>query len=389
MLWILLAVSFFLRVFRLGVPAAYVFDEVYHVPAVRAISQGNIDAYNPYAKAPEPNTAYDWLHPPLAKLIQAASVRLFGDNSFGWRFPSAVFGTISIAALYFLALTLFKNRKIAFMAAGFFAFDNLQLTMSRITMNDIFVTTWIILALTFFYKTFFVKTSSFKKYLFLTCLFTGIAVATKHSAFLLFPIYFIFLLVKSPKKLLFTVYILLITLLIYLLSYSQLFIYGGTLKNFIDLHRQIIWYQTHLTATHAYQSSAWQWPFLIRPVWFYVQYFPNAIANIYNLGNPAIFWGGLTSLLFCQNFFLLISYFLLFFPFVFSPRIMFLHHYLPALPFLCLITAFVLNQSKSKKLIIGYWILVIFCFLFFYPLNTAIPLPTNLLKFWFWLPTWR
>ncbi|MCX6816984.1 MAG: glycosyltransferase family 39 protein [Candidatus Beckwithbacteria bacterium] len=392
-LWLLLVVSFFLRVFRLGVPAAYVFDEVYHVPAVRAISQGNLDAYNPFAKAPEPNTAYDWLHPPLAKLIQANSVKIFGDNSFGWRFPSALFGTISIAALYYFALTLFKNKKIALMAAAFFAFDNLQLTMSRITMNDIFVTTWIIFALTFFCR--FIKGDSFThvkaspyRNLFLTAIFTGLAVATKHSAVLLFPIYLIFFLIRSPKKFLFTVYILLITVIIYFLSYSQLFLRGGSLTSFFDLHKQIIWYQTHLTATHSYQSSAWQWPFLIRPVWFYVEYFKNSVANIYNLGNPLVFWGGLISLIFCSNLFLLICYFFLFFPFVFSPRIMFLHHYLPALPFLCLILAQVVNALPAK--IIKFIIFItIITFIFFYPLNTAIPLPVNLLKYWFWLPTWR
>ena len=65
-LFYLLLLSFALRLFRLGTPDAYIFDEVYHLPAIRAISQNNRAAYDPFAKAPEPNTAYDWLHPPLA-----------------------------------------------------------------------------------------------------------------------------------------------------------------------------------------------------------------------------------------------------------------------------------------------------------------------------------
>ena len=392
-LFFLLLVTLALRLFQLGTPSAYVFDEVYHVPSIRAISQNNRDAYDPFAKAPEPNTAYDWLHPPLAKLLQAGSVRLLGDNSFAWRFPSAVFGTASVAALYFLALALFNSQPLALLAAAIFSFDNLQLTMSRIAMNDIFVTTWIIFALAFFFK--FIKGPFFAnakagpyRYLFLTGLFTGLAVATKHSALLLFPIYAIFFLIKSPKKILFTAYILLITIIIYFLSYSQLFLLGGSLKDFIDLHKQTFYYQTHLTATHTYQSAAWQWPLLIRPVWFYVNYLQDSIANIYNLGNPAIFWGGLVAVFFHRNLFLLTSYFFLFFPFILSPRIMFLHHYLPALPFLCLILAQRLN-TFSKKTITIIMIITVIIFIFFFPLNTAIPLPNNLLKFWFWLPTWR
>ena len=152
LLMILLATSFLFRTIRLNNPSTYIFDEVYHVPTIRAYSQNNPQAYEYWQKAPEPNTAYDWLHPPLAKLIQATSIKLLGDNSLAWRLPSAIFGTVSIAALYFLALTIFKNQKLALLSAVIFSLDNLQLTMSRITMNDIFLTTWLIFALKFFYQ---------------------------------------------------------------------------------------------------------------------------------------------------------------------------------------------------------------------------------------------
>jgi len=123
-------------------------------------------------------------------------------------------------------------------------------------------------------------------------------------------------------------------------------------------------------------------------VWFYVDYAKTAVANIYNLGNPAIFWGGLISLLFCRNLFLLASYLLLFFPLVFSPRIMFLHHYLPALAILCLILANVVSRLP-KKYITFIIVITVITFIFFYPINSAVPLPSNLVKYWFWLPGWR
>ena len=43
------------------------FDEVYHVVPARAFAQNNPAAYDPFAPPPEEGTAFDWLHPPLAK----------------------------------------------------------------------------------------------------------------------------------------------------------------------------------------------------------------------------------------------------------------------------------------------------------------------------------
>ena len=371
-LGLILIISLGFRIWRLEIPVSYIFDEVYHVPSLRAFSQNNPAAFDVYAQAPEPGTAYDWLHPPLAKLIQAGSVLLFGDNSFGWRFPSAVFGTLAIAAVYYLALAVTKKDKIALLAAALFGLDGLGLTMSRIAMNDIFVTTFILFALAFFYK----------KNWFWSAVFTGLAISTKHSAILLFPIFLLQgLSLKAFKESPYWYwYFVLIPPLIYLLSFSQFWLQGHTWQQFVDLHKQIYYYQTHLTATHSYQSAAWQWPLLVRPVWFHVQYFQDKIANIYNLGNPLIFWGGLIALIQVKVSpygFLLLVYLGLWLPFIFSPRIMFLHHYLPALAVLTVILAQGLWETKNKLLITVYLLLVTISFIFFYPINTAIPLPTS------------
>lgn len=392
---LILIIGFILRVWRIELPPTYIFDEVYHVPSLRAFAQNNPEAFDVYAKAPEPNTAYDWLHPPLAKLIQAGSVLVLGDNSFGWRFPAAVFGTLAIAAVYYLALTVIGKTSIALLAAALFSLDGLALTMSRIAMNDIFVTTFILFALAFFYK---------KNWL-LTAIFTGLAISTKHSAVLLYPIFIVFLLKRSVLAQQGRTLLLLILVppLIYLLSFSQFWLQGHTVQQFIELHKQIYYYQTHLTATHSYQSAAWQWPLLIRPVWFHVEYLGEKIANIYNLGNPIIFWLGLMALIKGLSFFkgpfwrsqagpyryLLISFLGLWLPFLASPRIMFLHHYLPALSVLTIILAQWLWSTKNKLLITCCLLLVALIFIFFYPLNTGLPLPADKLSQWFWLPGWR
>ena len=413
---LLLLITFLFRFIRISTPPTYIFDEVYHVVTTRGYANNIKDAYNPFSPPPEENTAYDWLHPPLAKLIQAGSIKLIGDHNLAWRLPSALFGTISIAALYYFSLTLFKNPKLALLAATIFSLDGMQLTMSRVTMNDIFVTTFIILSLTFFYQ--FIKAKKLnKKYLFLTGLFTGLSLATKWSAVYLLPIYSFFVIKKilnSPKNFIhYFIFLGILPITIYFFSYSQYFLLGYSLTDFSHLHQQIYWYQTGLTATHDYQSMAWQWPLLIRPVWFHVQYFTDKVAHIYNLGNPAIFWGGAITVVYqlanwirsvleaklrgrtlmdsLKNHlnvpFLITSYLMMFLPWIFSPRILFLHHYLPALPFLCLIIAKAIHKNKSLTKV--YLIITTIFFLFFYPLNTAIPIPNHLINFWFWFPSWK
>src|SRR3990167_10100631 len=87
------AFSLFLRLFRVTDPPRYYFDEVYHAVSAKAYAENNREAYDPFSKAPQEGTAYDWLHPPLAKLIQAGSIKLLGDSPLSCPVPSVLFGT--------------------------------------------------------------------------------------------------------------------------------------------------------------------------------------------------------------------------------------------------------------------------------------------------------
>src|SRR3989344_2508458 len=98
--------SFLIRIYRLTEPNRYYFDEVYHAVTAKAYADNNRDAYDPFAQAPKEGTAYDWLHPPLAKLIQAASIKILGDQPLAWRLPSLVFGTAIIPLTFALAFLL-------------------------------------------------------------------------------------------------------------------------------------------------------------------------------------------------------------------------------------------------------------------------------------------
>lgn len=143
----ILAFAFFTRVYRLEKPAGYVFDEVYHALTSKLIARNDVRAYEWWNQPVEENTAVDWLHPPLAKYTQAAMILMFGENSFGWRISSVIFGVLVVAATYWLARELFHSKLISLVSAGLAASDGLLLAQSRIAMNDIHVTFFILLTM--------------------------------------------------------------------------------------------------------------------------------------------------------------------------------------------------------------------------------------------------
>src|SRR3990172_2926415 len=99
--------SLAVRLFRISEPNHYYFDEVYHAVTASAYANNEAAAYDPFSPPPKEGTAYDWLHPPFAKLVQAGSIKIFGDVPLAWRIPSLIFGTAIIPATFVLAFILF------------------------------------------------------------------------------------------------------------------------------------------------------------------------------------------------------------------------------------------------------------------------------------------
>lgn len=407
--------ALFSRVINLGNPSTYYFDEVYHAVTAKDYAKNNPRGYEWWHPAPEPDTAIEWLHPPVSKLFMGFSIYLFGENSFAWRLPGALFGVVVIYLTYLLAFQVTKQQSIALLAAFLASLDGLLLAQSRIAMNDIYVTAFILSTILFYTKW---TTSKMKSDLILTSLFMGLSIATKWSGiFLIGVIGFMegWLLATGKTKLNFKRYFKLVIAsvvippIIYLLSYSQFFLQGHTIDQFVELHQQIFWYQFNLDATHPYQSQAWQWPLLIKPVWTYVNYaVPGKVGNIYSMSNPFISWFGLISVCWLlvkiirdKKFrkppyvLLAASYLLFWLPWVFSPRIMFYYHYTPAIPTLSIILAIYLKHLFThRKPAYGYIAanmlsLSVIAFIFFYPHWTGIPVTKEFNNLYYWFSSWK
>ena len=75
-----------------------------------------------------------------------------GSNAFAWRISGVAFGSVLVGLIYLLAATMFSRRRIAVLAATFVAVDGMSYVMSRISMNDIFVATFIVAAYLVFWQ---------------------------------------------------------------------------------------------------------------------------------------------------------------------------------------------------------------------------------------------
>lgn len=436
----ILAFAFLTRMFNLHLPERYVFDEVYHGITSKLIARNDLRAYEWWNPPVEPDTAVDWLHPPLAKYTQAASILVFGENSFGWRFSSVIFGVGVIYLVYKLADELFDQPEISLLSATIASLDGLLLVQSRIAMNDIHVTFFILLTLWSYVK---FRSNRSPRWMLTTGLATGLSIGSKWSGlFVLGPVWFFEVchwlslwinrqrFVFAPAAKHFALCILAwiaVPALIYLLSYSHMFLQGKDLNHLRELHRQIWWYQTTLEATHPYQSRPWQWFLDLRPVWYYVEYGDETIANIYAFGNPVLFWLGNVSLIFNLGFlimtslsllrqfwqrtkkislsryffplaFVMVSYTAVWIPWQLSPRIMFFYHYTPAVPLLSIILAFwLVRLARFKdfepygKMISLTWLgLLGATFVLFYPHWTGLQVSTEFANLvYFAIPSWK
>jgi 4-amino-4-deoxy-L-arabinose transferase-like glycosyltransferase len=122
LLIILIVVGFFYRLYGLNDNYSFWTDENHIAIFARAIlERGEPVLVNGYSTG-----IYQWLQ----YWLSAISAKIFGLNEFAIRFPSVIFGVLTIWAVYLVGKELF-NKNIGLVAAAFTTFLNIEILWSR------------------------------------------------------------------------------------------------------------------------------------------------------------------------------------------------------------------------------------------------------------------
>lgn len=130
--------------------------------------------------------------PPILTYLIIPSIRVFGFNENAIRLPTAIFGTLTILVVYFLARTVTSNKEIGLWSAFFLSINPWHIQLSRTAFEGgigIFLFT---LGLLFFIKE--------KQNLILASLFWALSFYTYHSFKVFVPLFILGLLIKYRPK---------------------------------------------------------------------------------------------------------------------------------------------------------------------------------------------
>lgn len=385
----ILVFSAVLRLWNLGSPKGFVFDEVYYVDGARD--------YLAHLVELDKNKAEFVVHPPLGKWLIALGIRIFGDHEFGWRFIAAVVGVGSIYLIYRIGLQLFKSEFLALSAALLMSLDGIHLVMSRTALLDIFLMFFILLSFYFLIM----------KHNWYLGIALAAACATKWSG-LYYAIAFIAVaLVReikvtrrvSPIR---ALQFVLLPIATYLATWIGWFVTKtgwdrswstNPLLSLWHYHVEMLNFHTGLTEAHSYSANPWSWLILGRPTSFYYASpkcgVNDCSAEILALGTPFLWWSGVIALATLIGFvisrrdikggFILIGVAAGYLPwFAFQKRTVFSFYSIVFQPFLILaiiycISLFIAAADPAKlkeryRWIYGYYLVIALCFLYFLPI---------------------
>ena len=146
----------FLRLWDLGRPRAFEFDETYYAKdAWSLIHHGYAREYVEKANAQilAGNTTDLWtetpnmvVHPEVGKWIIGLGEMVFGMTPFGWRVSSAVVGALMVMVMIRLARRVTRSTLLGLVAGLFMCFDGLQLVLSRMALLDVFAAFFVLCA---------------------------------------------------------------------------------------------------------------------------------------------------------------------------------------------------------------------------------------------------
>jgi dolichyl-phosphate-mannose-protein mannosyltransferase len=447
---IVLVLGFFSRFLFFGHPNQTVFDEVH---------------FGKFVSAYYTHQYYFNIHPPLGKLIIAGVGKVFGftpeykfetigekfqDNKYmALRFLPSLAGALLPLVIFLLALQVGLSRRASLLAGLFVVFENSLAVQSRFVFLDPFLILFGFTGLLFYFL--FTKKNNFA-YLILSGIFCSLSFSIKWTGLTFVSVIGVMEIIRvinqqkdgyEFKKVLtwFGQNILAIVIIPMLIYFSVFAIHFSLLTKsgtgdafmsqsfqsdlsdnpnendamipklslagkFMELNAQMFKSNQTLTATHSYSSQWFTWPFMIRPVYYWV----SDNARLYFIGNPLIWWLSTVAviILLLRNIqfiisrdyrikfninkielFLLGAYLINFLPFILIGRVMFLYHYMIALIFSILVLAYILDRDISRKTIVVIMALSIGLFVYFSPLTYGLPLGQSQYENRVWLSSWQ
>jgi dolichyl-phosphate-mannose--protein O-mannosyl transferase len=361
-------IAHLLLMIGLTTPDKIAFDEVHYVPAAKQLLEKG-----PHEPLLNP------MHPPLAKEFMAASIRVFGDNPLGWRYPSVVFGALAIVAIYLCALALFGSQSAALATAALTFLNQMVFVQSRIAMLDIYALTFDLFGVAAFIHGYRQQRPGIM--FGLAGLAFGLAGASKWSGF--FPLGVAIAIVGAVRLLQgwraqfadsnaedwyqpgrwpefrahhFALCFVLVPGVAYFVACLP--VTGFSITAFIEAQRRIFAENSGQHPAHLYMSSWPSWPLLMRPIWYqFDKIADDRFQAIIFLGNPMILWPALAALAICardfivarrtQAFLILAFYVGPWLAWATLPRtIGFIYYYLPSATVASLALVYVLTQGE-------------------------------------------
>ena len=427
------------------------FDEIYH-------------ARTGYEHAHSLHT-YETTHPPLGKVFMSWCIDLMGMTPFAWRFAGTLTGILMIPAIYLLAMQLIKRTRWAALSALLLTADCMHFTQTRIATIDSFPVLFMMVMFLFMARWMQMSFYHQKLWrtlvpLFASGVFMGLAIASKwigcYGAVGLAVLFFSRFLTLYKQSVYAkrhrdedpafaraadgfaqkgaatlaacVVFFVIVPIVIYCLSYiPYLSAYGEVKLNLKTLER--IWnaqvtmfeYHKNLVATHYFSSPWYEWPLIVKPMWYYSAAFPamGKASTIMAFGNPAVWWTGLVAILFVLGYsvyrnalpmlrvtrgrddeydralpIIAVGFLSAYLPWVLVSRLTFIYHYFASVPFIILATAQGLrylerrNRALSHALTAVLVVAAVALFIAFYPYASGLEVSREWLARMNWFKNW-
>jgi dolichyl-phosphate-mannose--protein O-mannosyl transferase len=408
--------GYFILLIGIDTPDHPYFDETHYIPAARQLLQTHF-------AVPTLNLE----HPPLAKELMALSIWLFGDNPFGWRTMSALFGALALIGIYLCGRALFDRPRIAFWATAIAGLNQMLFVQARIAMLDIFALAFVLWGLAAFMASFRAQAPT-RALLYATGLCFGLATACKWSGIFAWgmatAIVAIVLVLQRWRTQFadaqptdwyrpdlwsgvrawdWLMCLALIPLAAYIATWLPA--YGFSPAALWEAQRRIFQDNATLVTPHPYMSAWPSWPLLARPVWFlFEQASDDRYRAVLSLGNPVVLWSAIPAVVVCLRdwiverrrdaFLIVASYAALYLAWMVLPRaIGFSFYYLPAATVASLALAYCFFRRETNAWLWArraFLAAALAGFVLFLPLSAA-SIETSLAGYerLMWFASWR